>query len=64
MPIPKKLWKIEKLKRLLPIELCESCMANYQKLKILQMPMPNVIKLLEKLYIDIQEPLSVTFSEF
>lgn len=39
-------------------------MAGYQELKILQMLMLKATEFLERLHVDIEEPLSVTFLEF
>lgn len=46
------------------VKLCGSYMADYQKLKILQMLMPKVIKFLKRIYIKIKKPLIITFSSF
>lgn len=55
---------MEKVKKLISIELCKSYMAIYQKLEILQMLISKVIEFLERLYIDIEGLLPVTFSGF
>lgn len=60
----KEVMRIEGVKKPIPTKLCKSCMAGYQKLKILQMLMLKVTKFLERLHVNIEEPLSVTFLGF
>lgn len=56
--------RIEGVKRSIPTKLCKSYMAGYQELKILQMLMLKATVFLERLHVDIEEPLSVTFLGF
>ena len=55
---------IEGVQGPIPTELCESCMAGYQKLEISWTPMPKVIKFLGRLHVDIEGPLPITFLGF
>lgn len=56
--------EIERVKGPIPTELCKSCMAGHQELKISRMPMPKVIGFMGRLHVDIEGPLPVTCSGF
>lgn len=60
----KKVIRMERVKRPVPTKLCESCMASYQELEILQIPMPKATEFLKKLDMDIAKLLPITFSHF
>lgn len=57
----KKIMSMEGVKRFVSTELCESYMASYQKLEILQMPMSKATKFLKRLHMNIEGLLLVIF---
>lgn len=60
----KKVRGMKGVKRSIPTELCESCMPDHQNLKISQILIPKATEFFERLHVDIERRLPVTFSGF